>query len=257
MASTFLNGPILVSVAVIMTLGMALMLMVVVALAPVFGSPPGGQAFVDMAGVKLAFLEPLLGIALFYAFGEAVIHRHTLATALEKEVSAARTLAWSIDHANPSRRSTAHAALNDYLFAVTEREWPAMARAGESPEAVAALIRLNASIGALDAVVDDHAWARRARMMVRAMGEQRDFRLARSSLRLSSVITATAATVIILLTGFVWILGAADFRPRFVMTLLLYTAILSVFIGVVILYNPFIGDWALSPEPFMQIRDRA
>ena len=251
-----IGGPVWLDGLIFVIGGVLVFLGLIAAVGRVVQRPTLGPQNDELAGAKFAFLEPMLGVALFYALGEAALQRHAISTEVDIEIASLRSFAWTIDEIEIPATGPIHLAFDRYLLALVETEFPAMARGEETMAGFEALQGLAASLATAPGSAGGTTAARELRRQIRSISEHRERRLARALIRSPGLIIAIAASVTLLTFVFFLFLNADATVGRLLMAILLCAAILAVFFCVVVLYDMFADEWGSAPAALNDIRGR-
>lgn len=207
-----------------------------------------------VAGAKFSMLEPLLGLALFYALGEAALQHHALSGAMDTEIGALHSLSWAVDALEPSRSGPVHLAFDGYVAALIHIEYPDVASGGDGVAGFAALQRLATAVDAVRAGATAEIPLESARRLIRKAGEKREARLSRALLRTPPLLVSIAASLVLLVFVFFWFFDSGGRWGQLLLAVMLCAAILTVFFCVLVLYDVFPEDADLVPAALHTLR---
>jgi Protein of unknown function (DUF4239) len=141
-----------------------------------------------------------------------------------------------------------------YSQIVVEREWPAMARGDESPEAWAAFNRLwHTYMMVRPADSFESAWYTQSVDRMNRLGDARRNRLLRLGPAIPGVMWGVLLATGVITIGFTFLFGTKSVWSQAVMVAGLSTTIASVLFLIWILDRPFSGAARIEPESFRQL----
>lgn len=249
-----LLAPIWVEGIAVVGGGLLLFLGVLRGLSRLVPPVPQGPNEEALAGAKFSMLEPLLGIALFYALGEAALQHHALSNAMDAEMGTLRSLAWSVAALEPAGNGPVHVALDGYIATLIHIDYPTVADGGDSLAGFRALQRLAAAVEAVPVEAALAVPREAARKLVRKAGENREARMSRALLRTPPLLVAIAASLVLLVFVFFWFFDSGGRWGQLLLALMLCAAILTVFFCVLVLYDFFLEEAELVPAALHALR---
>jgi hypothetical protein len=209
----------------------------------------------EVAGFKFATVGVLYAVLLAFAVLVVWEKLNEAESNAALEAGAAAAIFRLAEGMESPAAAEVHAAMAAYVEAAIEADWPAMARGGESPEAVSALsdvyrallryspsgARGGALLAECLAQLDTLTQARRARIVV-AEGI------------VPGVIWFTLFFGALVTIGFTFFFGTENLRAQALMTGALAVLIFSGLIVIIALDRPFAGTVKVGPEPLVRVR---
>jgi hypothetical protein len=205
----------------------------------------------EVAGFKFATVGVLYAVLLAFAVLVVWEKDNDAEASVAAEAGAAAAL---YRLSNGVGEDAVRAAVTGYLEATIRDDWPAMARGGESPSAVAALDALYAAVlayrpeDARGAVVQAEA--------LRELGQLTQARRARvvvASGIVPGVIWVVLFVGAAITIGFTFFFGTENLRAQALMTGALALLILLGLLIIVVIDRPFAGSVRLEAEPLVRV----
>lgn len=216
-----------------------------------FGDIDSAKAYVSANGSLYGVLTAFTIFVVWSEFNDTTTSISSEANALTDLYRAAIYLE------DPSSLAAFEVAIRDYVNAVVEDEWAAMARGHESEVASAAFERIFQAVRRVrfDDERDEAAWS----LIIRKFDEVSDARVRRLELatkrRPPLLRGLFYLTSFGLLAGF-FMLGIRNDFLRVALTVLPIVIVVLVDDIITDIDNPFGGQWAIEPNAYLQVPQR-
>ncbi|MEO5375203.1 MAG: DUF4239 domain-containing protein [Alphaproteobacteria bacterium] len=204
---------------------------------------------------KFMFLAQIFTGVLAFIMVEAGNRYANAEAYVDTEIRGLRLLSRVVSHMPLENQTRFGDALKEYAKSVAETEWPMMASGDDSPISRAAFRRMLGVYFSFNPVdVSDRSVVAMGNLAVAMAVEARTNRLNNNvSRELSNFIWLSLLGLVVITAMFNWFFGTRGLRSQVAMGIALGSSILTCVFIVFLLANPFAGDTAIPPTPFLEL----
>ncbi|MBF0129647.1 MAG: DUF4239 domain-containing protein [Alphaproteobacteria bacterium] len=206
---------------------------------------------------KFMFLAQIFTGVIAFIMVEAGNRYANAEAYVDAEVRGLRLLTKTVSRMPLENQTRFHDAMKEYAKSVAETEWPMMVTGDDSPVSRAAFRRMLGvyfSFNPTDTA--DRSVVALGNLAVAMVVEARTNRLNNNvSKEFSDFIWVSLLGLVIITAMFNWFFGTRSLLSQVVMGISLGASILTCIFLVFLLSNPFAGDAAIRPTPFLELAE--
>lgn len=204
---------------------------------------------------KFMFLAQIFTGVLAFIMVEAGNRYANAEAYIDNEIRGLQLLSKVASHMPRENQVRFSDAMKEYAASVAETEWPMMARGDDSPVSRAAFRRMLGAYFSFTPIdVADRSVVAFGNLAVAMVVEARTNRLNNNqSKQFSDFIWVSLLSLVVITAMFNWFFGTRSLYSQVAMGISLGTAILTCIFLVFLLSNPFAGDTAIRPAPFLEL----